>query len=123
MQQHRRQQAEDGEAEEHDYFGDVGISRRSNQGGECADIPQKRQACGRERQPAPAQARAGTIAQQQVQENAEDDCAGRVADGVNELSFVERGQFAGFASSVLRLFRYSVSVLYPVIPSGTGDGN
>ena len=90
--QHRRQQAQDREAEEDDHFREICISSGGNQCGQCADVPEERQPGGGEGQPASAQARTGTVAQQQVQKNAENDRAAGVADGVNELGFVESGQ-------------------------------
>ena len=106
-------QAQDREAEEHDHFRKFRISRGCYQGGHGADVPEESQAGGGERQPASAQASTGAVPQEQVQKNAEDNCAGGVADGVNELGLVESGQTTVIVtssalpprgSSVVRLF-------------------
>ena len=116
MQQDRGEEAQYGEAEEYDNFGDVGVARGSDQGGQCADVPEEGETGGGEGQPASAKTGSGSVLEKQIKEYAENDGAGRVADGVDELSFVECGQFVGLrllSSSVVRLF--GSSVLYPVI--------
>src|ERR1700738_4280335 len=92
MQQYCGKQAQDREAEEHYCFRQARISGGSKQGCKGPDVPQESQAGRGEQQPASAKPRTGEVPQQQVQKDAEDNRSSRVADGVNELSFVESGQ-------------------------------
>ena len=91
MEKYGRQQAQYGEAEEREQVRRSGVAGGCDQHQHCqrAGVPQKRQTGGGHREPASAQARSRTVAEQQVEEDAEDDRSGGMTQCVDKLRLVD----------------------------------